>query len=204
MPDSKIISETQLDILKEISTISAGNAATGLSVMLNKRIDLSISDIYMAPVEEIADILKAGEQPVVAVYIQLRGQFAGSILFICEIEKALILTDILTGKDLGSSLFLDEASQSALKELTNIISGCYVKALSEITDMKIMYYPPIYAADMFAAIIDGILIKIGSEVEHAVVTDTQFQVEKKLIKSYLLLIPEVKGLKTILERLENN
>ena len=201
MIDISKLSKLQLDALKEIGTISAGNAATGLSKMLNRRVDITVPSAQIAPLEKVPDLLGGPEKLVSAIYINLIGEVSGSILLICPMNEALQLTDLLTGRSIGTTKILDEFGQSALKELTNIITGCYVEALSKVVNLKIIHSIPAFSADMLAAIIDGILIKLGLEVEHAVVIETEFMIKEGSVKGYLLFLPEPAGLEMILERI---
>ena len=41
------LSNIQLDALKEVSNIGAGNAATALSMMLGKKIDMTVPSVNM-------------------------------------------------------------------------------------------------------------------------------------------------------------
>ena len=201
MIDISKLSKLQLDALKEIGTIGAGNAATGLSKMLNKRINITVPSVQILPLEKVPEALGGTEKLVSAIYIMLTGELSGSILLIYSMEEALRLTDMLTGKTPGTTKLLDEFGQSALKELTNITTGCYLQALSKVVNMKMMHSIPAFASDMLGAIIDGILIKLGLEVEQAVIIETEFVVEGGTVKGYLLFLPDPVGLEAILEKI---
>lgn len=195
------LSKEQLDALREIGSIGAGNAATGLSKMLNKRIDISMPSARLLPLEKVPGVLGGQENLVSAVYIRMTGEISGSVLLIFSRDQASKLADMLTGKKPGTTKVLDEFSQSALKELANIITGCYLQALSRMVNMKLVYSIPAFATDMLGAIIDGILIKLGLEVEQAVVIETEFSIKQEAVKGYLLFLPDPQGLKAILEKL---
>lgn len=201
MKDISKLSKLQLDALKEIGTIGAGNAATGLSKMLNKRINITVPSVQILPLEKVPQALGGMEKLVSVIYIMLTGELSGSILLIYPMEEALRLTDMLTGKTPGTTKLLDEFGQSALKELTNITTGCYLQALSKVVNMKMMHSIPAFASDMLGAIIDGILIKLGLEVEQAVIIETEFLVEGGIVKGYLLFLPDHAGLEAILKKI---
>lgn len=201
MIDISKLSILQLDALKEIGTIGAGNAATGLSKMLNKRINITVPSAQILPLEKVPQALGGMEKLISAIYIMLTGELSGSILLIYSMEEALRLTDMLMGKPIGATKLLDEFGQSALKELTNITAGCYLQALSKVVNMKMMHSIPAFASDMLGAIIDGILVKLGLEVEHAVIIETEFVVEGGTVKGYLLFLPDPAGLEAILKKI---
>ena len=43
------LNNIQIDALKEIGNIGAGNAATSLSTLLNKRINMTVPNIFILP-----------------------------------------------------------------------------------------------------------------------------------------------------------
>ncbi len=82
MIDISKLSKLQLDALKEIGTIGAGNAATGLSKMLNKRINITVPSAQILPLEKVPQVLGGMEKLVSAIYITLTGELSGSMLLI--------------------------------------------------------------------------------------------------------------------------
>lgn len=51
------LSNVQLDALKEISNIGAGNAATALAQMLSTKIDMNVPRVRVLPFSEVADLM---------------------------------------------------------------------------------------------------------------------------------------------------
>jgi len=195
------LSDLQLDALREIGTIGAGNAATGLSKMLNKRINISVPSTKVVKLEKVPELLGGAESLVVAVYFQVTGPFLGSILLIFSLKEALRLVDMLLDRKNGETQILDEFSGSALKELGNISAGSYLSALSSVVKMRLMHSIPGLATDMLQAVLDGVLIKLALEAENALVVDTEFKVEGNKAQGHFLFLPEPAGLEVILEKL---
>lgn len=196
------LTSAQLDALKEIATIGAGNAATGLSGLLKKRVNIKVPASKMVRIEEIAGFLGGPESLVAAVYCRLTGKFLGSFFIIFPLEEALMLTDILLDRKEANTKILDEFSSSALKELGNISTGSYLLALSEITKLRITHSIPCLATDMLQAVLDSILIELAQEAEHVLILDTEFKIENNKIKGNILFIPEPEGLKNIIAALK--
>lgn len=195
------LTDLQLDALREIGTIGAGNAATGLSKMLNKRISISVPSTKVVKLEKVPELLGGAESLVVAVYFQVIGLFLGSILLIFSLKEALRLVDMLLDRKNGETQILDEFSSSALKELGNISAGSYLSALSEVVKMRLMHSIPGLATDMLQAVLDGVLIKLALEAENALVVDTEFKVEENKVQGHFLFLPEPEGLEVVLEKL---
>ncbi len=195
------LTDLQLDALREIGTIGAGNAATGLSKMLNKRISISVPSTRVVKLEKVPELLGGAELLVAVVYFQVTGPFMGSILLIFSLKEALRLVDLLLGKKDGETQILDEFAGSALKELGNISTGSYLSALSSVVKMRLVQSIPGLATDMLQAVLDGILIKLALETENALVVDTEFKVEENKVRGHFLFLPEPEGLDNILRAL---
>ncbi|MFH1440663.1 MAG: chemotaxis protein CheC [Candidatus Omnitrophota bacterium] len=195
------LTNLQLDALKEIGTIGAGNAATGLSKMLNKKVSINVPCAKVIKLEDVPELLGGPELLVTAVYFHVTGNFMGSILLILPSKEALRLVDMLLGRENGQAQDLDEYASSALKELGNISAGSYLLALSEIVNMKLAHSVPGLAVDMLEAVLDGILISLALEVKDAVVLDTEFMVEENKVQGHFLFLPEPEGLENILKTL---
>lgn len=53
--DYNSMTPLQLDALKEVSNIGTGNAATALSQLLGRKIDMNVPDINIVPFEEVME-----------------------------------------------------------------------------------------------------------------------------------------------------
>lgn len=65
-----MFSSLQIDVLREISNIGCGNAATALSNMLNKRIDMEIPSVNVLPLAQAPDLLGGAEKLVTGVFFR--------------------------------------------------------------------------------------------------------------------------------------
>ena len=194
------ISSRQLDALKETGTIGAGNAATSLSQMLDKRISISVPRAQVMDLQAIPPYLGGAESSVAAVYFQVSGAFAASFIVVFPWAEAQKLAGLLTGKSQAADA-LDEFSQSALQEMANISAGSYLTALSKVVKSRIDYSVPAMAMDMLQAVLDGVLSSLALQAEDAVVLDTDFQVEGQEVRGHYLFLPEPEGLRRLLREL---
>ncbi|MFH1453993.1 MAG: chemotaxis protein CheC [Armatimonadota bacterium] len=201
MEDGLKLTDMQIDALKEVSSIASGNAATALAQLLGKRINISMPDAKVVALEDIPEVLGGLESLVDVVCVRILKDLTGYFLLICSKEEAVRLADTLIGDGHDSKGELSELGQSALKELTNIVIGCYIKAIAQIVKIKFTYTPPVYFQDMLGSIIDNILVEMGMEFDEAMAIETEFSVKTHSIKGQLLFLPTSGGLKLILEKL---
>jgi chemotaxis protein CheC len=193
------LTQMQLDALKEISSIASGNAATSLSSMLGKRIDITAPAITVEALERVPEVLGGAEETVTAIHLMLKGRLSGSILFILSPPESLGLVNFLTDQKREKIEKLDEIGLSALKELGNIITGYYTTALSNILKTRIDYSIPGFACDMLGAILEEILARMSLESPYAVITESNFLMGGDIHKGHLVFIMPPKTMFEIID-----
>lgn len=196
------LNEMQLDALREVGNIGAGNAATALSKVVGKRVKMEVPLVKILPLKYVPDWLGGPEKEVLGVYLTMSGAANGHILFVMTIEDALKIMNILLG-DLTPSreqvLDMDEIARSAMEEIGNILSSSYLSALADFTGLRLNHSVPALAIDMAGAIVDVILIEISKRGDYALLIETEFVEEENKIKGYFMLIPDTGSLEIILQ-----
>ena len=192
------LSPMQLDALREIGNVGAGNSATALSQIINRKIDMSVPDVAIMPLDEVPDVVGGPDVMVVGVFLRVYGLAPGSVLFLLPRNSAFYLIDMLMGKERGQTQSLDFMDESALMEIGNILAGAYLNALSYFTKLTLLPSIPALAMDMAAAILSVVLVQLGQMGDHALVIETEFLSEDDGIKGHFFLIPDPGSLDTIL------
>lgn len=70
----KDLSGNQLDALREIGNIGAGNSATALSQLINRRINMNVPNVSIVPLEEVPELVGGPETLVVGVFLRAYGK----------------------------------------------------------------------------------------------------------------------------------
>ncbi len=146
------LNEMYLDVLKEIGNIGAGNATTAISNMLNLKIDMSVPQVELLPVEQITTAIGAEEEVIVGILLGVELDIDGSMMFLMDMTSAHHLVNRLMMRDYDYMEDFDEMDLSAIKEVGNIIASSYLSALSGLTNLTISPTVPFVAIDMAAAI----------------------------------------------------
>lgn len=195
------LNKLQLDALKEMGTIGAGNAATSLSKMIGKRVNITVPNARVVSIEKVPELVGGQEELITAVIFEVNDSVNGVIMVLFSLEEAKKLAALLLAKPAVEAHILDEMGISALKEVGNVVTGTYLNALSAITNLRITHSIPNYASDMLISVMDGVLIKLSLEAEEAIVVETEFKIEEDLIRGFILFIPDPEGLQAILKPL---
>lgn len=192
------LSPMQMDALREIGNIGAGNAATALSQIIQRKIDMSVPRLSIMPLGDVPDVVGGPDVMVAGVYLRVFGPAPSSILFLLPRDSAFTLVDMVMGRQKGETVALNSMDESALMEIGNILSGSFLNALSYFTKMTLLPSLPALAMDMAGAILSVILIQLGQVGDHALVIETEFATEADDVKGHFFLIPDPGSLGIIL------
>jgi len=209
MPDSHIsaelnISKEELNEFNLLSNMGAANAAESLSKILNKRIDLSIPEVRLTPVEKIPDLFGNLQEPYMGVMLGIEGEINGTLLLLLQEKIGFELIDMLYGTDTSANKELSEDGVSALKELTNIIGASILNVYAEKSNMVVKPNVPIFVHDYLQSVMDTVLIMHNIEHDYAIVMDTAFYFENDQVMGNLMILPESDSLKVLVKGFKSN
>ncbi len=202
MKKSLQISDDDIDKVQVLANVGIANAAESLSKILDKRIDLSIPDVMLMPVEKIPETVGAIDNVYIGVYMPLVGDIKGTILFALQDTAGFELIDMLYGIESGMTNQLDEDGESALREVTNIVGSSVVNVFSEKTGIAIKPTVPTIVHDYMQSILDSILVVHTIVNDYALVMDTEFYYQDDKVIGKLLILPETESLKKIVKTLD--
>lgn len=194
------MSNMQMDVLKELGNIGAGNAITALSKMLNKKVLMEVPRVRILEFSEVSEILGGAEAEVTGIYFRMTGDITGNIMFLLPIESSKVMLNMLTGtpedvKEFGTM------DISALEEIGNILAGSYISSLSMMTGMNIKISVPALAIDMAGAVLSVPIIQFGHIGDSVLLIETHFFEGNKHVKGNFLLIPDIESFTNLLEKL---
>lgn len=133
MQDLKL-NELEISAIGEIANISIGNAATSLSLLVNREVDIS------TPLVKIKDndsqVSVSGGEELVAYVDYVKGIMGRNMLF-AKKDEVKMLADMMMGSD-GHGMFYDmdfsDMHLSAFSELMNQIMGAASTAMGMMLD----------------------------------------------------------------------
>lgn len=189
------LTDFQLDALREIGNIGAGNAATALSQMVGKRVDMSVTKVLVLKADAIADFVGGVEKNVAAVHMPVYGEILGVALIFFPVERLPQLSAMLIGQRESDPANLSEMGKSAVKEVGSILTGAYLSALFRLLHLQIIHGVPVLVIDMAQAVLDSVLVELEQREEVAIVIETQFLEDEKQLTGSFFLLPEADSLR---------
>ena len=192
------MSTTYYDVLKEIGNIWAGNATTALASLLQSKVDMNVPQVMMLDFQDVGALLGGEEQELAAAYLGVEGDINGSILFLIKKETAMMIAQKLLGEYCGDDL--GEMECSAVKEVSNIITGSYLNAIATLTGLTIYPSVPDLTVDMAGAILSVPAIEFGIMGDKILLIQSQLKNEIEM-DGYFIMVPEPESYVKILTSL---
>ncbi|HHW02842.1 MAG TPA: chemotaxis protein CheC [Thermoanaerobacterales bacterium] len=193
-----MFSDIELDALKEIGNIGAGNAATALSLLLSNKIRMNVPKVAIIPFDDVSNSVGGPENLVAGIFMRITGDISGNILIVIPKEKACNLVNCLLKQKPGEYGF-SEMEESALVEVGNIVASSYIVALSDFTRLSMKISVPSFAYDMAGAIFSFPLSLYGYMGDTAFLIETEFAEGIDDINFHFFLIPDDDSLKVLLK-----
>lgn len=201
MTEFNSIADYQLDVLKEVGNIGAGNAATALSKLLDKPVDMQVPQVNMLPFEDIIEVLGGSEQIVLAIFLRVTGEAPGNMFFILTQSSAKLLLQNLAGIEVEDEENYSEMELSALNEIGNILAGSYLSSLADFTNLNMSPSVPSLAIDMLGAVISYGLMQYGEMGDKALFIDTKFFNGSDAVEGRFFLVPDPESFRKIFKAL---
>ena len=192
------LDQSKQDILKEVANIGAGNAATAFSGMIGQEINMTVPQVELIDIQELPAITGDEEEYIACIMINFSGEISGKILLVVDMEnvekmlKLIFATDELPGK---------EMQHSALNELGNILSGAYLKAINDFTDLDLDQSVPAMAYDMAGAVLSSSVIDYSQTEDFILLLETEFIAGEEKLELFYFFIPEKDSLDFLFKRL---
>ena len=175
-----------LDVMREIGSIGTSHAATALSKLLHNDAMNRIGD---------------AEELVAAALVKMSGDIEGLMLFLFDLDFANEVLEKLLGSRYKSFLDMDEMARSALVEVGNIIICSYINAFSQLVNVEVELSVPSATINMLGGILMVPIAEYGYETDKLMYCNADFVIGGKALSDWLLMLPDIRSLNDILERL---
>lgn len=140
LPTEDLLDEMEKDTLGEIANISMGTAATTLSQLLNKKVDITTPIVDLTTSEQIR---KEYPIPSVICDVKYKAGIEGSNLLILSQSDGSVIVDLMMGGD-GKSPTpgLSELQISGISEAMNQMMGSAATSMSTMFNSMVDITPP--------------------------------------------------------------
>lgn len=191
------LSLVQLDALREISSIGAGNATTALAQFIAKKIEMSTPEVLVVGPTRFEGLVNLASNNMTMVILGIEGPIDGHIMLLSDYTNSQYLIDVLMGREPeATSPAMTEIDISSLKEVSSVMSGSFLRVISETLNTIMKMTPPDFVAGRPDVILDLIRKHCLWEAEPTICLKSALWVivEHKRILLSLLFIPSASSL----------
>jgi chemotaxis protein CheC len=186
MTELEKLGEMELDILKELGNIGTGHAATALSKLLDKEVNMSVPEVKIGEIKTIFNEFIPEIVAGVIIALQDLEENISGYLYIMFPEES--------SKKIASNLFnlgeLDEEMyESVIMEVGNILSSSFCDASAEFMDIILLPSPPSFALDVPTAVVDSIISQMARKTNNIILFESVLSSDLN-IEIYFALLPE--------------
>ena len=192
---SATYNDTQLDALRELANIGAGNASTALSGMLGRPVDLTVPDARVVPMAQAVEEIGSPESEITGIALGVEGDMPSIVLMLLTPADASAVCTLL-GLEPDS-----EYAESALGEIGNVVGTSYLNALAGMTGLEIEPTPPATVTDFLGAIVESVLAVRAAASDRTLLLDSSLVIEGEDCSIVFLLVPDHGGAEELLERI---
>ncbi len=201
LKDLEDLNEIHLDALQEIGNIGSGHAASALSTVLDRRVNMSVPCVKILDYESVVEQLGGPEEQLVSILLSLGDDVSGMIMFLFHKQFANMILTTLLGEESGDINSLDEMSTSAIEEVGNIMAASYVNAIAELTGLRIDISTPSLSIDMAGSILSVPTIYYSNISDKIIAIEEELGQDDLHAFSYILMLAEVDSLEKIMKSL---
>lgn len=196
------LTEMEKDALKEVGNVGTGNAATALSKLLNKHVEIIIPETKFIPIKQFAQELGGPETIVVSTYLEIFGGLSGEAIFIFPVKSAEKVVDVMMNQPVGTSKIMDEMSESAFKEMSNIFTGAYITSLGDMMQTKLLPSVPHITTDMLQSVMDFMLAKVSNYSDTILSIKTKIEIKDIEIEGNFVILFDIVSINKLLHILK--
>lgn len=186
-----VLSELQLDALRELMNVGFGQAAVALSEVIEMHVVLTVPKILTLDPSDVAAFITSeiGSDNTFSMVEQVFfGHFAGTSFLLLPASEDRKLQALFTDE---ADPQLDGAESSAFGhecfiEIGNIVIGACVGKIAELLDDQVAFRPPTYIPPpLTEAVIER---QLGTQKSLALIFKTIFHFDHQDIQGFLFLV----------------
>jgi chemotaxis protein CheC len=173
----------QLDALRELTNIASGTAATALSQLLGREVELSVPLVQSLPLLDALQDSGSDDDSLSGVAIPVEGDFDAVMLMLIPPGHSENLCRLL-GVESDT-----EMADSALREVGNILGAAYLGAIGSMTGLSLFPQPPQLARSGLGNVVATALAERPDAADAVLMLDAELEIVDEVCDVTFLLLP---------------
>jgi chemotaxis protein CheC len=193
-PRTTGFSAMQQSALAEIANIGSGHAATALSALLGRPVEIHFAEALVATLAEAADRIGSAASQSALVDTPIADS-VGKVLLIFPDDAGSELCRLL------ETTIEDELGRSALREVGNILASSYLNALVEMTGLDLQPEPPTIEIDVLGNLVERSIDASSHPDDPVVLMRSSMTVDAADSSFVFLFVPQLGSVTRLLDAL---
>jgi len=185
--------------INRLLSAATEDASEAMCKWTSGQITLSLDEVCEATLEEMPRELDFGDELLTMVVHCLEGDLGGQLILTFDEQNGRQLAASLLGREVSDDPEWSELEKSALCETGNILSGAYMKVLTEAIDAKLVPSAPYFIQDYGASILQQAVVAQAMISDRVLICRTNFQRAGESLKWNVFFVPT----EDLLEKLEH-
>jgi chemotaxis protein CheC len=139
-------------------------------------------------IEDIPSLVGGPTILSVGTLFEIVGDVKGALLLLASKKTILGLADMIQGRRVGSTKFLNDMDKDAIKEIGNILVGAYMTALAELSGLNLLESVPKLEINNVYSIIKDVIKEYDHEVKYTLVIETRMKIKKEGFTEDIIII----------------
>jgi chemotaxis protein CheC len=183
------VREAELDRVRELTSIGAGHAATALAQLVGRTCRMRVPTVRLLRAEAAGSAFVATPRddergPLCGVFFEVEGGLPGVLALLFPAPARDLLLRALLG---GAAS--PEASQSALREVGNILISHAVSAIADTLGARVLPSIPVLAMEGAASVLASLVALRGAR-ETALRIETEISDAAGEYRGMLVFVPD--------------
>ncbi|WP_135075133.1 chemotaxis protein CheX [Terasakiella sp. SH-1] len=189
--------DLEKDIFIELLNIAVGQAAAGLSELVQEKIDMFVPNLHTLSEREASALVdeKLGHQATV-ISERFSGIVPGQIMLLFPQAESLILVRKMLGEEMDEAS-ASEVEQEALSEIGNMILNSCLSSLADAFEGRFIGELPVYASGQASRLFKG------KEDQEILFIEVNFRLSESDINGYIVIILSIEGMAELQQYLKN-
>lgn len=180
-----MLTEAECDAISEVGNIVMGSAATALSTLLGKKVEITAPRLEITTLEQIRHDYPL---PYLLVNVEYIDGLDGSSVMIIRDKDASVMVDLMMmGDGISPPVELTDMHISAMAEAMNQMMGASATALSTILKKRVEISPP--TTELINLATDDVKGAVGQQGMQLVKVAFHIQIEDLVDSEMMQLIP---------------
>ncbi|VAX35212.1 hypothetical protein MNBD_UNCLBAC01-234 [hydrothermal vent metagenome] len=172
-----------------IAQLSVDRASQVLSKMVKSGTQIILERSYVANISEVTEKINAEGGEVMGAFVDLVGDAPFKFLFYTDAQQAVVLTDMILQKKIGTTKEVNIYVNGAIQEIGNILASAVCNVFSTDFQINMKPSPPEVFHDFVGSIFEECIMSVASERKEIFMIESTFYVVKQNIKCSMLILP---------------